>query len=95
MNMDISTSDYEFEETKDNADEEDPFPNDERYKAVKDFFEKEILLFSKWQYFKLCVENGIDTMKKLKDIKKEKLIKIGIDSDDADTMVIKTKMIHL
>merc|ERR1712129_478822 len=93
----VTYIDREDDEKEDANESDDELLNDERYTAVRMFFENEVLVIRsvRIKYFKLCIENGIDSLEALKAVNKDRLVDIGIDPLDCGTILIKIKMIKL
>merc|ERR1712048_1027489 len=88
----------EDEDAEEKANEsDDELWNDEQYSKLRLFFERELLVVRslRIQYFKMCVQHGIDTLEKLKGVSRQQLMDIGIDLLDVGTMMIKIRMIKL
>merc|ERR1712130_458224 len=81
----------DVQEEKKANESDDELWNDEQYAKVKLFFERELLVVRslRIQYFKLCVQNGFDTLEKLKGVSRQQLMDIGVDLLDVGTMMIK------
>merc|ERR1712129_84299 len=93
----VTYVDREDDEKEDANESDDELLTDERYTAVRMFFENEVLVIRsvRIKYFKLCIQNGIDSLEALKAVNKDRLVDIGIDPLDVGTMLIKAKMIKL
>merc|ERR1712129_478331 len=93
----VTYVDREDDEKEDANESDDELLTDERYTAVRMFFENEVLVIRsvRIKYFKMCIENGIDSLEAFKAVNKDRLVDIGIDPLDVGTMLIKAKMIKL